>query len=58
MDKEELFREIKAALNRPLTTQEQERRELASLVEPHLRRFYSGTMRQDAQPFTAYNARR
>ena len=57
VDKEELFREIKAALDRPLSAQEEERRELASLVAPHLRRFYSGTMPQDAEAFTAYNAR-
>ena len=57
VDKGDLFREIKAALDRPLTAQEQDRRELAALVEPHLRRFYSGAMPQDAQPFNAYNAR-
>ena len=57
VDKENLFREIKAALDRPLSPQEEERRELARLVEPHLRRFYSGTMPQDSTPFTAYNAR-
>ena len=57
VDKDDLFHEIKGALDRPLTAQEEERRELASLVEPHLRRFYSGTMPQDARPFTAYNAR-
>ena len=57
VDKGDLFREIKAALDRPLSPQEEERRKLASLVEPHLRRFYRGTMPQDARPFTAYNAR-
>ncbi len=57
VDKDELFRELKSALDRPLTAQEEERRELASLVEPHLRRFYSGSVPQDQTPFTAYNAR-
>ena len=57
VDKEALFREIKAALDRPLSDQEVERRDLAQQVEPYLRRFYSGTMPQDATPFTAYNAR-
>ena len=57
VDKEDLFREIKAALDRPLTEQEEERRDLAMRVEPHLRRFYSEAMPQDAAPFTAYNAR-
>ena len=57
VDKEILFREIRDALDRPLSAQEEERRELARLVEPHLRRFYSGTTQQDMTPFTAYNSR-
>ncbi|MCY4415644.1 MAG: amidohydrolase family protein [Chloroflexi bacterium] len=57
VDKEALFREVRDALDRPLTAQEEERRELARLVEPHLRRFYSGTTQQDMTPFTAYNSR-
>ena len=57
IDKEALFKEIKASLDRPLTSQEEERRELARLVEPHLRQFYLGTMPQDAAPFTVYNSR-
>lgn len=57
VDKEGLFRELKAALDRPLTAEEEERRDLAMRVEPHLRRFYSGTMPQDAVPFASYNAR-
>ena len=57
VDKEVLFREIRDALDRPLTAQEAERRELARLVEPHLRRFYSGTTQQNMTPFTAYNSR-
>ena len=57
VDKDVLFREIRDALDRPLTAQEEERRELARLVEPHLRRFYSGTTQQNMTPFTAYNSR-
>ena len=57
VDKEALFREIRDALDRPLSPQEEERRELARLVEPHLRQFYSGTMPPDAAAFTTYNAR-
>ena len=57
VDKEALFGEIREALDRPLSPQEEERRELARLVEPHLRQFYSGTMPQDAAAFTTYNAR-
>ena len=57
VDKQALFREIRGALDRPLTAQEEERREIAALVEPYLRRFYSGTTQQDMAPFTAYNSR-
>ena len=57
VDKQALFREIRGALDRPLTAQEEERREIAALVEPYLRRFYSGTVQQDLAPFTAYNSR-
>ena len=57
VDKEALFREIKAALDRPLSAREVERRELARLVEPHLRRFYQGTVPREAAPFTVYNSR-
>ena len=57
VDKEALFREIKAALDRPLSAREVERRELARRVEPHLRRFYQGTVPREATPFTVYNSR-
>ena len=57
VDKEALFREIRAALDRPLSGLEVERRELARLVEPHLRRFYRGAVAGDASPFTVYNSR-
>ena len=57
VDKEALFREIKAALDRPLSDREVERRELAGLVEPYLRQFYRGTAPGEAAPFTVYNSR-
>ena len=57
INKEELYKEIKDALDRPLSPRELERRELARLAEPHLRRFYEGTMPRDSTPHTAYNAR-
>ena len=57
IDKEGLYKELKEVLDRPLTAQEVERRELSRLVEPHLRRFYLRTMPQDAVPHTSYNAR-
>ena len=56
IDKEGLFKELKEALDRPLTPQEADRRELAWLVEPHLRQFYQGTMPPDTTPHTSYNA--
>ena len=57
IDKEDLYKELKEALDRPLTPQEQERRELSRRIEPHLRQFYLGTIPEDAIPHTAYNAR-
>jgi 5-methylthioadenosine/S-adenosylhomocysteine deaminase len=57
VDKEALFRELKTALDRPLSPQEEERRELARLVEPHLGRFYQGIMPLPDVPHTYYNAR-
>ena len=56
-DRDALFEEIRGALDRPLSAQEEDRREVARLVEPHLRRFYEGTLPQDSQPYTAYNSR-
>jgi cytosine/adenosine deaminase-related metal-dependent hydrolase len=57
VDKEGLFTELKTALDRPLSPAEAERRELSRLVEPHLRRFYAGTIPQKTTPHTSYNAR-
>ena len=56
-DRDALFEEIRGALDRPLTPQEVDRREVARLVEPHLRAFYEGTLPEDAQPYTIYNSR-
>ena len=57
IDKESLFKELKMALDRPLSSEELDRRELGRLIEPHLRRFYQGTMPPDVTPHTYYNAR-
>ena len=57
INKDDLFKEIKESLDRPLSAQELERRELSRLVEPHLRRFYQGVMPQPGAPHTYYNAR-
>ena len=57
VDKEGLFKELRKALDRPLSADELERRELSRLAESYLRRFYERTMPQGAIPFTSYNAR-
>jgi 5-methylthioadenosine/S-adenosylhomocysteine deaminase len=57
VDKEALFNELKKTLDRPLRPEELERRDLSRQVEPYLRRFYQGTMPQEAIPHTYYNAR-
>ncbi len=57
INKEDLYKEIKDALDRPLSARELERRELARSAEPYLRRFYEGTMPRNAAPHTVYNAR-
>jgi len=57
VDKADLLKELKKALDRPLRPDELERRELSRRLEPYLRRFYQGTMPHQATPHTAYNAR-
>ena len=57
VNKDDLFRELKTALDRPLSSQEKERRELARLAEPYLRGFYQGFTPGDSVPFTVHNAR-
>ena len=57
IDKDDLYKELKKALDRPLTAQEGERRDLSRQVEPHLRKFYEGTLPQNVTPHTYYNAR-
>jgi cytosine/adenosine deaminase-related metal-dependent hydrolase len=57
VDKEGLYKELKKSLDRPLRSDELERRELSRQVEPYLRRFYQGTAPQHAEPHFYYNAR-
>ena len=57
VDKEALFTELKAALDRPLEPHEIDRRDMAKQLEPHLHRFFQGTMPTDYVPHTVYNAR-
>ena len=57
VDKDDLLKELKEALDRPLRPEEIQRRQLAKEVEPHLRRFYEGTLPTEMTPHAAYNAR-
>ena len=57
VDKDDLLKELKEALDRPLRPEEIQRRQLAKEVEPHLRGFYEGTLPTEMTPHAAYNAR-
>jgi len=57
IDRSTLLKELGKALNRPLRPRETERRELASALEPHLRRFYAEPIDAVATPHACYNAR-
>ena len=56
VDRSALFREIKSALNLPLTEQQLEHRELAQSVMPYLKKFYLGSYDQNFDPFSKYNS--
>ncbi len=56
VDKQALFKDIRRALDRPLTPDEQEREELAGLIRPHLTGYYAGTT-GPMPPHSVYNAR-
>ena len=57
IDKEALFKELKAQLSCPPEPYEIERKELSKQLEPYLRRFYEGTMPQNSSPHSSYNSR-
>ena len=57
VDKEDLYKEIKAALDRPLQPAEEDRRDLAKKLEPYAWRFYEGNIPPDPTPHSVYNAR-
>jgi 5-methylthioadenosine/S-adenosylhomocysteine deaminase len=57
IDKEALFKELKAQLSCPPEAYEIERKELSKQLEPYLRRFYEGTMPQNSSPHSSYNSR-
>jgi cytosine/adenosine deaminase-related metal-dependent hydrolase len=56
VDEELLYRELKKSLIRPPLPHEMERNELSRQIEPHLRRFYAGTISKLSQPHYQYNA--
>jgi cytosine/adenosine deaminase-related metal-dependent hydrolase len=57
VDKVALFRELRKALDRPLNTDEIERRTLTARLEPYMRRFYTDVPRDALSPHYAYNNR-
>ena len=58
VDKEALFKELRAALDRPYDAEEMERREMIQQVLPYMFRYYGAQTPQDMVPHTIYNARR
>ena len=58
VDKEALYKELKLALDRPLTPSEKEKRDLSQQLEPYFTAFHSGTMPDSFEPHYGYNARR
>ena len=57
VDKENLYRELKQALDRPLQSDEVERREMGRRLEPYVREFYREDLPSLMTPHTVYNAR-
>ena len=57
VDKEQLFKDLRKSLDRPLSAAEIGRRETARKLEPHVREFYRHDLPSDMTPYAAYNAR-
>ena len=57
VDKEALFKELRAALDRPYNASERDRRELIQRVMPYMFRYYEAQTPKDMTPHTVYNAR-
>jgi len=57
IDKEKLYGEIRDALDRPLTKDEEEAKTLALEVYPYLKGFYHGTIDRLNKPFSQYNSK-
>ena len=53
----EVYREIRANLDRPLTEQERELESMAQEVGPHLKAYYEGSVSEELRPYSVYNAR-
>ena len=58
VDKEALFKELRAALDRPYNASETDRKELTQQILPYLFRYYGAQTPQNMTPYTVYNARR
>jgi hypothetical protein len=59
LDKAAVLEELAASLRRPLSADEEQRRELSRDVFPHVRRFYDGWLDGPRpEPFYAPSARR
>ena len=57
VDKEALYEEIRANLDRPLTERERELEAMAREVQPHLKAYYEGSVSEELRPYGVYNAR-
>ena len=57
VDKKALFKDIKAMLDHPLTSDQLEQQKLVQAVTPYLKAFYSGAIGELPPPFSQYNAR-
>ena len=57
VDKDALYKEIRANLNRPQTDGELALEELALEVRPHLKAYYAGSVSEELRPHSVYNAR-
>ena len=56
VDKDALYKEIRANLNRPQTDEELALEELALEVRPHLKAYYAGSVSEELRPHSVYNA--
>ncbi len=57
VNKEEVYKEIRTNLDRPLTGEERALAGMAREVQPYLKAYYAGSVSEELQPFSVYNAR-